>query len=211
VNVEKTVVAKSKGYYEEKKSEFFSILAPFHSIDELNDYISTLRKKHPGMCHFCSAVRLRNPILTEKASDDGEPNGTAGRPILQALQRANLMNCGIVVYRKFGGTKLGTGGLVRAYQTVAFDAIEHATVGEMVEFSVFGFSLNYTDWAKTEGLIRDFDSNPEVEYTDSVSVNMAVHPDDTDRFKSSMTEATSGRIDILDLGSVARFVVENSD
>ncbi|MEZ4813570.1 MAG: YigZ family protein [Caldisericia bacterium] len=107
------------------------------------------QKKHREMCHFCSAFRIRNQILTEKASDDGgTPAELPGKPILGALQRKNLMNCGIVVYRKFGGTKLGTAVLLKLMDKRL--AIESAKIGQIIDMQGFSFSVDYSLWSKLE-------------------------------------------------------------
>ena len=189
-----TVNKKSVGFFEDRRSEFTAILTPTLSLDEFKMFIDSLRAEHKEMCHFCSAVRLRTTILTEKASDDGEPSGTAGRPILQSLQRKNLMNCGIVVYRKYGGTKLGTGGLVRAYGGSARLAIENAIIGRMLELKGIFLSVDYSLWAKLEGDIKNFDSNPEVEFAGKVDISLFVEPDKLENFEEIIREKTAGKI-----------------
>ncbi len=191
---EYTVNQISEGYYEDRKSEFYGVLTPTSTPDEFKEFTDSLRKEHREMCHFCSAFRIRNQILTEKASDDGEPSGTAGKPILGALQRKNLMNCGIVVYRKFGGTKLGTGGLVKAYGTAARLAIESAKIGQIIDMQGFSFSVDYSLWSKLEKEIRNYDSNPFLDYSDSVGISLFVTPDHIDQFLSSLKEMTAGKI-----------------
>ena len=202
---EYTVAETSSGFYEDRRSEFTSILKPAESIDGFMGFVDSLRKKHPGMRHFCSAVRLRNPTLIEKASDDGEPSGTAGRPILQSLQRKNLMDCGIVVYRKFGGTKLGTGGLVRAYGTCARLAIENANIGRTIEMKSVSLNTDYSLWARMESHIRSFDDNPKLTYTDKVSVSIFIEPTEITRFEKFVGDLSAGTVKIKRGESVYRF------
>ena len=102
----------------EKKSKFFGYLFECQSEDEVKKILLDLKKEHSKATHICWAARMTTPSY-ERASDDGEPSGTAGRPILSVLQKRDLNNvCGVVV-RYFGGVKLGAGGLVRIYSKVA--------------------------------------------------------------------------------------------
>jgi len=189
---ELTVAWRSEGYLEEKKSEFFSFLVPSKSLAEFEGFISELRQKNREMCHFCSAVRLRNPTLVEKASDDGEPSGTAGRPILNVLQRKNLINCGIVVMRKFGGTLLGTGGLTRAYSESAQSCVLSAKMGRMAPFSMMKGTIGYKEWAKVEKLIREYDKSPQTSFGENIQVSFLVRGDKISTVSMLLKEALGG-------------------
>jgi uncharacterized YigZ family protein len=203
-----TVNKKSEGFFEDRRSEFTAVLTPTLSLDEFKIFIDMLREKHKEMCHFCSAVRLRTTTLTEKASDDGEPSGTAGRPILQSLQRKNLMNCGIVVYRKYGGTKLGTGGLVRAYGGSARLAIENAIIGRTLELKGIFLSVDYSLWAKLEMDIREFDANSQIEFSDRVDISLFVEPDKLENFEEIIREKTAGKIKLAKRQNKLKFKPE---
>lgn len=100
--------------FEEKKSKFYGYMLNCESEAEIKKAIEELRKEHKKATHICYAYRLKSPFC-EKAVDDGEPSGTAGRPILNVLQKKDLQNVCVFVVRYFGGIKLGAGGLVRAY------------------------------------------------------------------------------------------------
>ena len=100
--------------YEEKKSKFYGYMLACTSEQEIKRTLETLRKEHKKATHICYAYRLKTPFA-EKAVDDGEPSGTAGRPILNVLQKRDLQNVCVFIVRYFGGIKLGAGGLVRAY------------------------------------------------------------------------------------------------
>ena len=101
----------------EKKSRFLGFLIQDASMEKINDALAFLRKEHKKATHICWACRITNPFC-EKAVDDGEPSGTAGRPILSVLQKRNVNNVCVFIVRYFGGIKLGAGGLVRAYTKV---------------------------------------------------------------------------------------------
>lgn len=102
----------------EKKSRFLGFLLHCKSVDEVNDALKELRAEHNKATHICYAYSLKNPFL-EKAVDDGEPGGTAGRPILSVMQKKGAADACVFVVRYFGGIKLGAGGLVRAYTKTA--------------------------------------------------------------------------------------------
>ena len=110
----KVVYDQGTGEYEEKKSRFIASVAPVSTEQEALDFIDSVRKKYYNARHNCTAFIIgRNRELT-RCSDDGEPSGTAGKPILEVLLGADVTNVAVVVTRYFGGTLLGTGGLVRA-------------------------------------------------------------------------------------------------
>ena len=109
--------------YVEKKSRFFGYLLPCEKVEEVENALKFLWKEHKKATHICWAGRLKSPFY-EKAVDDGEPNGTAGRPILNVLQKKEMQNVAIFVVRYFGGVKLGAGGLVRAYSKVAGELVK---------------------------------------------------------------------------------------
>lgn len=97
------------------KSKFFAYKYDLNSVDEVNAIINSLKKEHKKARHFCYAYVFNKDMISEKCSDDGEPSGTAGYPILNVIKKKNLTNILVVVVRYFGGIKLGAGGLTRAY------------------------------------------------------------------------------------------------
>lgn len=97
------------------KSKFFAYKYDLSSVDEVKDIINSLKKEHKKARHFCYAYVFNKDMISEKCSDDGEPSGTAGYPILNVIKKKNLTNILVVVVRYFGGIKLGAGGLTRAY------------------------------------------------------------------------------------------------
>ena len=122
--------------YEEKRSKFVAVLRRSDDEDDARALISDLRAEHPSARHHCSAflVDVAGANRIERSSDDGEPSGTAGIPMLDVLRGSGLTGVSAVVVRWFGGTKLGTGGLVRAYSTAVTAAIDEAwTTGRVVE------------------------------------------------------------------------------
>ena len=125
----KTINSNSNAEIIEKKSKFISNIFYVDSVKQADNYIKSIKKKYFDAKHHCFAYRIRGEgDLKEKQSDDGEPTGTAGMPILNILQKNDLTNVLVVVTRYFGGTLLGTGGLVRAYSDVTVKAIKNAEI-----------------------------------------------------------------------------------
>jgi uncharacterized YigZ family protein len=124
----KTVSSPSEGLYKEKGSRFISYLYPVKDEEEIRQLLVRIRKEHHSARHHCYAWRLGTEVLSSRSSDDGEPSGTAGKPILGQITANDLTNVLVIVVRYFGGILLGTGGLVQAYRSAAADAIEKSTL-----------------------------------------------------------------------------------
>jgi uncharacterized YigZ family protein len=129
--------------YEIKQSKFIAYLTPY------KEFVQTLRElkqQHPKARHFVTAYRYLNEFnqIVESSSDDGEPKGTSGKPSLMVLQGADMINCGVIIVRYFGGTKLGTGGLVRAYSEAVNMAINDAKLLEYKDMIERKISTDYT-------------------------------------------------------------------
>lgn len=128
--------------FEVKKSNFISIITPIEKFDSLH---VKLKEKHPKANHIVWAKRYLNEYeqIVENCSDDGEPKGTSGPPVLNVMRGAELIECGILIVRYFGGTKLGTGGLVRAYGSSAKEVIAAAEILPYVKKENFKFFIEY--------------------------------------------------------------------
>lgn len=127
----------------ERGSKFLAYASPVQSEEEIHLFIQSIKKNHPKARHYCTAFRLQPDASLERSNDDGEPSGSAGRPILGQLTKYNLTNVCIVVTRYFGGTKLGIPGLIEAYKTSASNAIEAATIVERRVFGKVELHLSY--------------------------------------------------------------------
>lgn len=117
-----TPTSIAEGCYKEKGSKFLAYAMPINNKEEVKEIINRFKKEHHKAKHVCFAYRIGQDI---RANDNGEPSGTAGRPILRQIDAANLDNALVVVVRYFGGTLLGTGGLINAYKTASQDAIQN--------------------------------------------------------------------------------------
>jgi uncharacterized YigZ family protein len=134
-----TIASLSEGLYKEKGSKFLAFAHPVESVDAVKTHLEQYRKTYYDARHVCFAYVLGPDAAETRSSDDGEPSGTAGRPILGQIQSFGLTNVLVVVIRYFGGILLGTGGLVVAYKSAAADALQQATILEKtvdVEFAV---------------------------------------------------------------------------
>ena len=127
----KIIYRQGNGVYEEKKSKFIAQIAPAESEEAALSFIESVKKKYYDARHNCTAFVIGNNSQLTRCSDDGEPGGTAGKPILEVLLGAKVTNAAAVVTRYFGGTLLGTGGLVRAYTQAAQAALQDAGIGLM--------------------------------------------------------------------------------
>lgn len=120
----KTIAQAGSHEKDIKKSRFIAHIAQVFSEEEANNFIKKIREQESGATHNCTAFIVKENVLIERMSDDGEPSGTAGSPILNVLQQQDLQNVAVVVTRYFGGIKLGAGGLIRAYSSTTAEAVK---------------------------------------------------------------------------------------
>ncbi len=139
----KTIGQPGKGYITEKKSRFISHIFPVKSAEEVKEIVDGHRKKYYDARHVCWAYMLGWEREEFRSNDDGEPSGTAGKPILGQINSAELTDVLLLVVRYFGGTLLGTGGLIKAYKEAAADAIAHAEIVEKTIDDVIEIQFNY--------------------------------------------------------------------
>ncbi len=152
----KTIKASSQGYYKEKGSKFLAFALPVNSIAGVETELGRLRKKYHDARHHCYAYILGEEGQEMRANDDGEPNHSAGDPILGQLKSLNLTNTLIVVVRYFGGTKLGVSGLINAYKTAARNALDQATVVTCTITQAVTFTFPYPATNEVMKLVHEF-------------------------------------------------------
>lgn len=198
---EKITLGKAgHGLYTDRKSEFYGYAVPVSSEEEAREVIAGVRKKHPDARHNVFAYVLAGGAQ-KRYSDDGEPQGSAGRPVLDVIEKNGLDGVVIVVTRYFGGILLGTGGLVRAYSGAAAAAVEDAGTVRMRVCSMFDVRLSYNDHAKVQNLIAK--SGAAVTGTDfgrDVTVSVSILKERAADLRKSITEQTGGRAVITDTG-----------
>ncbi len=180
-------------------SRFIASLERVDSAATALAFVDTLRQEFPGATHNCFAWRLGAGDGAWRASDDGEPSGTAGRPILQEIDGRRLSRVVVVVTRYFGGTKLGTGGLIRAYSEAAGAALDLAGVVEVAVTRTLRLTFGYAATGAVRGVLRSFDLEPgRSEYGAEVRLEVAVPVEDAETVRRALTDATGGRIVIAD-------------
>lgn len=150
-----TIEKVAEGLYTEKRSKFISFAIPVNTIEDVQCELNTYQKKYFDARHVCYAYILGNDGETSRSSDDREPSGTAGRPILGQLRSQNLTNILLIVVRYFGGTELGAANLGRAYKTAAADALTKAQIKEIVIMDSLVFESPYPEIDRAMRIARD--------------------------------------------------------
>lgn len=145
----KTINNLYTGEYKNLNSKFLGYLYPFSDKRELNEILHKLKKEHPKACHWCYAYRWGYENEEVRANDDGEPSGTAGKPILNQLYSFEVQNCLLVVVRYFGGTKLGVSGLIEAYKETAKSTLMSANIIIQEEMVQMNLCLDLEQYHKT--------------------------------------------------------------
>lgn len=153
----KTIEQPAEGYIVEKKSKFYSFIFPVKSADEVKDIVDEYRKKYYDARHVCWAYMIGTDREDFRANDDGEPSGTAGRPILGQINSNELTDVIILVIRYFGGTLLGTSGLIKAYKEAAADAIANAEIVEKTIDDIIEIRFDYTILNDVMRVLKQFE------------------------------------------------------
>lgn len=179
------------------KSRFIAHIKPVESEDEAKAFIDEVKKEHRDATHNCSAYTIGDSMLIQKANDDGEPSGTAGVPMLEILKKLETHNTAAVVTRYFGGIKLGTGGLIRAYSGAVRDAIKEGGRVELRNAIPTTVTISYEQTGKfeyelqsTNFILRD------TMYTDKVSYRIDVLEDDYEDFINFLNRITAGTFEL---------------
>jgi len=151
----KTIKSATQGIYKEKGSKFLSFAIPVYDIEELTDLLKKFRKEYYDARHVCYAYMIGAERKIWRANDDGEPSGTAGRPILGQINSNELTNILVVVVRYFGGILLGTGGLVTAYKEATSDALQQAEIIEKTVDCYFTVHFSYPHMNEVMRLVKE--------------------------------------------------------
>ncbi len=153
----RTIETPTEGLYKEKGSKFIALAYPVYTEEEVKEVLAELRKKYYDARHHCYAYILGADKTRFRANDDGEPNHSAGDPILGQIRSADLSNVLVVVIRYFGGTKLGVGGLINAYKTATAEALALATVIEQHETALLQAHYAYPQMNDVMSLVKEYD------------------------------------------------------
>ena len=189
-----TVYQGGQGEIVEKKSRFIATVRTVNTEEEAVSFVEEMKKKYWDARHNCHAFTVGDHREFTRSSDDGEPSGTAGRPMLDVLLGENLYNTAVVVTRYFGGVLLGTGGLVRAYSAAVQEGLRNSVIIEKKQGILLRVDTDYQGLGKIQYISSErgiFVQN--VSYTDSVSMELLVPSEAYGSFVKAVTEATSGR------------------
>lgn len=196
----KTIQEPAEALYEISRSEFYSFIFPIQSEAQAQDHVARLRKAHWEARHCCYAYSIGEHASLQKADDDGEPSGTAGKPILEVIKKQELHDTLIIVVRYFGGIKLGAGGLIRAYGKSAALAIDAASIVMKTDFVEVKATLAYSLLGALENYLHQkeilIDSK---EYTDQVSLLLLLPENNADKIQNELTDLTGAqcRLEVL--------------
>ena len=197
MQVYKTTSEDGTAAYEIQKSKFYAYTSHVETEAQAREFVTSIKKKHFDARHNCSAWILGADGSQQKSNDDGEPGGTAGNPILEAIKQHGLTNVVVVVTRYFGGIKLGAGGLIRAYNHTASLGLEATPQVEIKPFCLVSAEIEYTllgtveNWIRTQGI-----RTRETDYLDKVTVKLLVEPHDVEKIKEALTDITAARCTI---------------
>lgn len=197
----KFVYIGGQGEIVEKKSRFLADVTPVENEDDVAEFLEKIRKKYWDASHHCSAFVLGSRGEITRCSDDGEPSGTAGRPILDVLTGSRVQNVCVVVTRYFGGVLLGTGGLVRAYGKAARAGLDASILLDRIPGRKLKISCDYNSIGRIQYLAGNAGYRTLSEtYADTVTLTFLIPDTEASRFCAELTEATNGRAQIEDLG-----------
>lgn len=193
----RTVNLYGESEYVIQKSRFLTYVKRTETEDEAIDFINEIKKLHHNATHNCSAYLIGEHDEIQKANDDGEPSGTAGVPMLEVLKKQGLQDVTVVVTRYFGGIKLGSGGLIRAYGRATTEGIDATGVVDRKVHDVVKVAIDYTWLGKVENEVRQsVYPLKEITYAEGVELYIYVPIDETETFTAWMTEMTNGQGDI---------------
>lgn len=190
----------------EKKSRFIAQVFPVETEEEVATILEQMKKKYWDARHNCYAYILGDKGEIQRFSDDGEPSGTAGKPILEVLSGNECSNCLCIVTRYFGGVLLGTGGLIRAYTSASKEALDDCLTGELVEGVHAYLDADYNYVGKIQHLCTQYDITVvNTEYSDNVIFELMMEKQVRQRFEKALTEMSSGRIGLRDIKEVKMY------
>ncbi len=193
MNGYKTVEEESVAEFTEKKSRFIGYACPVKTEEEALAFVNKIKKKHADARHNVYAYVVRENNI-QRFSDDGEPQGTAGIPVLDTIRKQDLTDIALVVTRYFGGILLGGGGLVRAYGHAASIAIDAAKPIYMSYSAIYRVKVSYTLWGKVEYEMRKMELSPyDMVYDSDVYFSVSVLLENVEKFEKNLTEATGGQ------------------
>ncbi|MCQ2479588.1 MAG: YigZ family protein [Clostridia bacterium] len=198
----KTIDKEACDEFIEKRSRFIGYIKPVTTKEEAVDYINSIKSKHWDATHNVYAYILRDG-QTRRYSDDGEPQGTAGIPVLDVLLKENLTDCVVVATRYFGGILLGGGGLVRAYSHTAKIAVDAGGVATMRLCALMSVQCDYNFYGRLNSLVPEFDGVvDDTEFSDNVSMKFRIPADREQEFQKKLIDASFGKFSAEKTGEI---------
>ena len=196
-----TVFGENTSEYVEKRSRFIATLRHCETEQEATDFINEMRSKYWDARHNVFAYSVAGGSLC-RFSDDGEPHGTAGKPMLDVILGSQIKNIAVVVTRYFGGVLLGTGGLVRAYSKSVQDVLQKSEVFVMLPCTACEIECNYSDHAKLLNLMENFEANiTNTDFTDKIKLEFSLKSERVEDFSSKLCEAFSATLKLEEIGT----------
>lgn len=189
----KTVEKEASDFFIEKKSKFIGYAKPVKTQEDALEFISDIKSKHWDATHNVYAYVLRENNI-QRYSDDGEPSGTAGVPVLDVMLKESLVDVCVVATRYFGGTLLGAGGLVRAYSHTSKIALEAAGIITMAQCSVMSTEVDYSFYDRLNILLSDFSAVIlDTSFSDKVCVEFSVKENIVDSLNAKLIDVSNGK------------------
>lgn len=190
-----TIAEPVENLIEIKRSRFIGNLYPIRSEEEAKERLREIRQQYPDATHHCYAYLLGEEQEVQKFSDDGEPSGTAGRPMLETLKKSGVTNVLAIVTRYFGGTLLGAGGLVRAYSQCVAELVKAATLQEIIHYTALEVEVGYADWNRLQHLLEkqgvQYDTPA---FAEQVRLAVRLPQEEAAAFEAHLREMTHGQV-----------------
>ena len=197
----KTIKEDGQVQEEIKKSRFICHAKRVYSEEEARVFITAIKKKHYKATHNCSAFIIGERSEIKRTSDDGEPSGTAGVPMLGVLENHNLTNVCMVVTRYFGGIKLGAGGLIRAYAGSVALAVKEIGIIEIKEQAGIAIQMSYTQYQEYNNFLKEHTlMELDTNFTDQVDTMIYVDKEEKENIKAALVEFFNGKVTLTDQG-----------
>ena len=197
----RTIKGDGQVQEEIKKSRFICHAKRVHSEEEARDFITATKKEHYKATHNCSAFIIGERSEIKRTSDDGEPSGTAGVPMLGVLENHNITNVCVVVTRYFGGIKLGAGGLIRAYAGSVALAVKEIGIIEIKEQAGIAIQMSYAQYQEYGNFLRDHHlMELDTNFTDQVDTMIYIDKEEKENIKAALVEFFNGKVALTDQG-----------
>lgn len=194
-----TIKAPTEGIFRDKGSKFIAYAYPFRQENQLKEIVVELKNQHPKASHWCYAYRLSPDRSIYRVNDDGEPSGTAGRPILNVLLSHDVTNILVVVVRYFGGTLLGVPGLINAYKTSTETALAKAEIIEKRVQDIYEINFEYAQMNDVMSLIKEEQLDSHDHHFDlSCSLKLAINQSEVNRIISKLEVISDTKIKYIE-------------